>query len=150
MHNSLMKHRAPVLIFIGVICVVSILDWIHDYGAWMIIPIKVVNGWEVALGGNLSSDVLATLATTLTAGFLHADGSHLGGICSFSGSLESWVCELCGWRWMLAAFLLPTIGGSIGQLLLDPKSPIPGLGASGGVMGIRRVLLWSSLLTSPS
>ena len=42
MHNSLMKHRAPVLIFIGVICVVSILDWIHDYGAWMIIPIKVV------------------------------------------------------------------------------------------------------------
>ena len=73
MHNSLMKHRAPVLILIGVICVVSILDWIHDYGAWMIIPVKVVNGWEVALGGNLSSDVLATLATTLTAGFLHAD-----------------------------------------------------------------------------
>ena len=45
---------------------------------------------KFALGGNLSSDVLATLATTLTAGFLHADGSHLVVICSFSGSLESW------------------------------------------------------------
>lgn len=136
MYDPLMKHRAPVLILIGVISVVSILNWIYDYGAWMITPVKVVDGWEIALGGNLSSDVLATLATTLTAGFLHADGSHLGGNMLFLWLFGVVVCELCGWRWMLTVFLLTTIGGSIGQLLLDPESPIPGLGASGGVMGL--------------
>nr|MBR9812106.1 rhomboid family intramembrane serine protease [bacterium] len=110
MHNPLMKHRAPVLILIGVISVVSILNWIHDYGAWMITPVKVVHGWEIALGGNLSSNVLATLATTLTAGFLHADGSHLGGNMLFLWLFGVVVCELCSWRWMLTAFLLTTVG----------------------------------------
>jgi membrane associated rhomboid family serine protease len=62
----------------------------------MITPVKVVNGWETALGGNLSSDVLATLATTLTAGFLHADGSHLGGNMLFLWLFGVVVCELCG------------------------------------------------------
>lgn len=136
MLDPVMERRIPVLVLIGVISIISILNPIHGFDAWMMTPVKVVDAWEAASNGNLSEDALATLATTLTAGFLHADAGHLGGNMLFLWIFGVVVCELCGWRWMVATFLLTTIGGSVGQLLLDPESSIPGLGASGGVMGM--------------
>lgn len=136
MLDPVMERRAPVLVLIGLISVISILNWMHDFGGWMMTPVKVVDAWEAASNGDFSRETLAPLATSLTSGFLHQDGGHLGGNMLFLWLFGVVVAELCGWRWMLAAFLITVVGGTIGQIMLNPDSTIQCLGASGGVMGM--------------
>ena len=136
MLDPAMERRIPVLVLIGVISIVSILNWMHGLWDWMTIPVEVVNAWEKATDGDLSAEVLKPLATSLTAGFLHEDPGHLGSNMLFLWLFGVVVTELCGWRWMVAAFLITVIGGSLGHILFDPDSNIPCLGASGGVMGV--------------
>jgi len=143
MLDPVIEKRVPVLVLLGVISIITILDWMHGTGEfgqrsekWMMTPAKVVDAWEATSNGDLSRDNLETLATSLTAGFLHADGSHLGGNMLFLWIFGVVVAELCGWRWMVAAFVITVIGGTIGHILFDPQSSIPCLGASGGVMGL--------------
>ena len=132
---SLMK-RLPVLILLGVITVVSLIDWMHGLGDWMMVPTDVTAAWENVQKGEATGGVWKALLTTLTAGFLHGDAGHLIGNLLFLWIFSVVVFELCGWRWMLLVFLVTAIGGSVGQILLDPKSMIPVLGASGGLMGM--------------
>ena len=143
MLDPVIEKRVPVLVLIGVISIITVLDWMHGTGEfgqhsekWMMTPAKVVEAWEAASNGDLSRDVLETLATSLTAGFLHANGGHLAGNMLFLWIFGVVVTELCGWRWMVAAFVITVIGGTVGHILFDPRSTTPCLGASGGVMGV--------------
>ena len=143
MPDSLLKQRMPVVILLVVITIITLLDWAYtrpDYSpnpqSFMMVPANVVEAWGNALKGDYSGRTLFDLSTTLTAGFLHGNMGHLFGNMLFLWLFGVVVSELCGWRWMVAAFLITVIGGSVGQILLDPESPIPVLGASGGLMGL--------------
>ena len=136
MRDPVLQRRIPTAILLGVITLISVLDWMHGFGDWMMVPANVVGGWENLRSGDFSQGTLFALATTLTSGFLHADLSHLGGNMLFLWLFGVVVSELCGWRWMVLAFLITAIGGSVGQIMLNPESGIPVLGASGGLMGV--------------
>lgn len=136
MPDSLLKKRLPVVILLVVIAIITVLDWQMGLGRYMMVPAKVVDAWDNLQEGSRSDRTFLTLSTTLTAAFLHGNMSHLFGNSLFLWLFGVVVCELCGWRWMLAAFLITAIGGSIGQIYLNPASPIPVLGASGGLMGL--------------
>ncbi len=131
-----LKTRLPVLILLGLITLISVIDWIHNLGAWMMVPADVMNAWESARAGDLGTGVVNALLTSLTAAFLHGDGSHLLGNLLFLWIFGVVVFELCGWRWMLLVYVVTAIGGSIGQIMLETDSIIPVLGASGAVMGM--------------
>jgi membrane associated rhomboid family serine protease len=132
---ALMK-RLPVLILLGVITVISLVDWMHGLRTWMMVPSDVTEAWEAVKSAESTSGVWKALLTTLTAAFLHGDGGHLIGNLLFLWIFGVVVFELCGWRWMLAVFFITAIGGSVGQILLDPESVVPVLGASGALMGL--------------
>ena len=134
--DDTLERRMPVLVLLAVIAIVSVIDWKHDLGMWMTRPVLVVTAWENLLAGDFSRDTLKILATTVTSAFLHGDMSHLTGNLLFLWVFGVVVCELCGWRWLVAVFLITGVGGSIGQILVDIDSPIPTLGASGGLMGV--------------
>ena len=134
--ESSLRTRLPVLILLGIITVISIIDWIHGLETWMMVPDKVVNSWQNLQNGEALSDIWQPLATSLTAAFLHANVAHLIGNLLFLWIFGVVIFELCGWPWMVAAFLITAIGGSIGQILLETDSVIPVLGASGGLMGL--------------
>jgi membrane associated rhomboid family serine protease len=136
MLDSSVRKRLPVGILLAVVAVITVIDWNHDLGAWMMRPSEVVAAWESLRGGDFSSETLKVLATTTTSEFLHADMGHLTGNALFLWIFGVVVCELCGWRWLVAAFLITGVGGSIGQILVNVDSDIPTLGASGGLMGL--------------
>ena len=136
MPDSSLGKRFPVLILLGVIIVISVIDWRHDLGAWMMVPAEVVGAWESLRDGELTGDVWTTLSTSLTAAFLHGDGGHLLGNLLFLWIFGVVVFELCGWRWMVLVYLITAVGGSVGQIMLNTESVIPVLGASGALMGL--------------
>lgn len=136
MLDPVLERRLPVLILLGVISIVTVIDWQHDLGAWMMRPANVVGAWEDLRDGDYSKEIWLALATTSTAEFLHGDFSHLIGNLLFLWIFGVVIVELCGWRWLVAVFLVTGVGASVGQILLDPESAIPTLGASGGLMGM--------------
>lgn len=136
MLDPVMEKRLPTLVLLGSIIVVSLLDWQRGLGDWMMRPTQVVAAWEQLRQGDFSPGVWRSLATTATAAFLHGDLGHLSGNLLFLWIFGVVVCELCGWRWMVSVFLVTAVGGSVGQILLNPGSPVPVLGASGGLMGM--------------
>lgn len=136
MRDPVLQRRVPTAILLSVIGLITVLDWIIGFHDWMMVPVDVVDDWEQLRNRDFSQSNLTTLATTLTAGFLHGGLGHLFGNMMFLWLFGVVVCELCGWRWLVGAFLITAIGGSIGQIIVNPDSTIPVLGASGALMGL--------------
>jgi len=136
MNSSVIIPRLPVILLGLVIIVVSFVDWSRDLQSWMMVPREITASWDQVHAGAAIQDHALTFLTTLSAAFLHGDFSHLIGNMLIFWIFGVVVTELCGGRWFIPVFLLTAIGGSIGQILLNPNSPIPTLGASGGVLGI--------------
>jgi membrane associated rhomboid family serine protease len=136
MLDSGMAKRLPVLVLLGVIILITSIDWIHGFDEWLMVPANVVGAWEAFRAGDFTGETLFTLATTITAAFLHGDGGHLLMNMLFLWIFGVVVLELCGSHWLILVFVITAVGGSIGQIMLDPGSPIPVLGASGAVMGL--------------
>ena len=150
MNDSVLERRLPVLILIAAVTLVSLFDWSLGFGSWMMVPDDVVTAWQALKTGETSGNVLQELFTTVSAAFLHADGSHLMGNMLFLWIFGVVVQELCGWKWLIGVFLITAIGGSIGQILLDVESDIPTLGASGAVMGMEGFYFGlATLITRP-
>lgn len=135
------SRNLPLLVLIGVITLITIIDWQIGLRNWMPVPAEVSAAWESALRGDISGSVIAEFFTLLAAAFLHADFGHLSTNLIFIWIFGAVVLEICGWRWLLFFFVVTTIGASIGQILLDPDSLIPMLGASGALMGFEGVYL---------
>jgi len=136
MLDPVLERRIPVLVFLAIISVISVLDWQHDFGAWMMRPATVVDAWEDLRAGDYSRETLKALATLTTAEFLHGDVGHLAGNLLFLWIFGVVITELCGWRWLVAVFLITGVGASVGQIFLDVGSRVAVLGASGGLMGM--------------
>ena len=136
MYESPLRRRLPVLILLGLITLVSVADWIHDFSAWTMVPAEVTEAWKKAQNGELGLATWIPLTKMLSAALLHADSSHLIGNLFFLWIFGVVVFDLCGWPWMLLVYGLSALGGSLGQTLLETTSVTPVLGASGALMGL--------------
>jgi len=136
MLESGIEKRLPVLVLLGVVILITTVDWIHGFDEWRMVPQNVVGAWEAFRAGDSTKESLLILATTFTSAFLHGDVGHLLMNMLFLWIFGVVVFELCGSRWLILVFVITAVGGSIGQIMLDPESFIKVLGASGAVMGL--------------
>ncbi len=71
--------------------------------------------------------------------FIHGGfHAHLSATCGFCGYLVEEVEDLIGHGWVFWLFYLVCgfIAGLIGQMLVNPSSPVPTVGASGAIAGV--------------
>src|SRR5437762_5172949 len=74
--------------------------------------------------------------TLLTSMFMHGGWLHLGGNMLFLFIFGDNVEHYIGSVLYLAFYLVAGIVASLAQILVDPTSPIPNLGASGAIAGV--------------
>lgn len=130
-----LRKRFPVVILLVLITCTSIYGWVYGLESWMAVPFDITLAWQGTLAGDFTGSVIGDLVSTLGAAFLHADSGHLIGNFLFLWIFGAVVYDLVGLKWFIAIFMITAIGGSLGQLALNPYDSTPGLGASGAVMG---------------
>lgn len=112
---------------------------------WMMVPLEVSLAWQALLNGEFGGESLRALATLLSCAFLHADGEHLLMNMLLIWVFGSLVLRELGTVWFFVIYLVTALTASLGQVLLEPGSPIPTLGASGALMGLEGVYLGMAL-----
>ena len=136
-------HRTPVvtwtLISINVLMFVVTLS-LGDTGAealvmrFGVIPDVMVHGsWTAsrADGGALGSWV-----TPFTSMFLHGGLLHLAGNMLFLHVFGDNLEDVLGRARFLLFYMLCGLGAVLGQVLVDPNSMVPTIGASGAISGV--------------
>ena len=130
-HNP--SERTPyvtyALLAINVVVFISYFPLFSDepalaafFANWAMQPVEIVNGVDTH--------------TLLTSMFLHGSIMHLAGnmlfLYIFGDNLE----DQMGHVTFLGFYLLCGLGADIGQVLADPSSQIPVVGASGAIAGV--------------
>jgi membrane associated rhomboid family serine protease len=116
------------------------------YG-WSAIPLEITTGVDltapqsITVGGTEFSVPQAPgpdpiFLTLLTSMFMHGGLLHLGGNMLFLWIFGDNVEHRAGPLLFLVAYLATALVGSLAQVLSDPNSPIPTLGASGAISGV--------------
>lgn len=139
--SSLREYWPLAVIFIicGLCFVVDGLSSTQGSGwmdSFMMVPAEVNASWQALLAGNLEWESLKGLTSLLTYAFLHANMEHIALNLIFIWVFGSLVFRELGAVWFFIAFILTAITGGIGQVLLNPQSMTPTLGASGALMGL--------------
>lgn len=100
---------------------------------------RLLSGTEVALGDGhfcpLGGDAL-DLYTPVTSMFLHGGWMHILGNALFLWVFGNNVEDSMGRLRFLVFYLLCGLGAAATQVLADPASPIPMVGASGAIAGV--------------
>lgn len=89
---------------------------------WGMIPANVTAGSD--------------LHTLFTSMFLHGGWMHLIGNMLFLWIFGDNLEDALGHVWYLAFYLICGVLASTGQIMWDPSSPIPNVGASGAIAGV--------------
>ncbi len=82
------------------------------------------------------ADAPPTLATLLTAQFLHASVPHVVANMLFLAVFGPAIERLLGPARFVALYLLCGVLGNVAQISFDPGSHVPEIGASGAIAGI--------------
>ena len=98
---------------------VAIASFFDD---WAMIPAEVSDGQQVY--------------TLITSMFLHGGLMHLGGNMLFLWIFGDNLEDELGHVGFLIFYLLSGVGADVAQLLANPASPIPTVGASGAIAGV--------------
>ena len=130
-----------MMILVGLIVFFTSWDWIFGLKSWMIVPREVAASFSEIRAGQVSGGAVSELLSCLGCAFLHGDLDHLVGNLLFFWIFGAVILELTGWRWLFVIFVTTSVGASIGQVMMDPESVIPTLGASGAVMGFEGAYL---------
>ncbi|WP_162051113.1 MULTISPECIES: rhomboid family intramembrane serine protease [unclassified Lentimonas] len=112
---------------------------------FMMVPAEVTLSWQALLSNGFDWSQLNSLSTLLSYAFLHADAEHITMNLIFIWVFGSLVLRELGALWFFIAFILTAITGGMGQVLLEPNSMIPVLGASGALMGLEGIYLGMAL-----
>jgi membrane associated rhomboid family serine protease len=115
--------------------------------------------WELVLGtgaerliytwGTIPADLVGwrqeplVLLTLVTSMFLHGGWFHLIGNMLYLAIFGNNVEGIMGHKRYLAFYLLCGVVASLAQVLIDPASTVPGIGASGAIAGILGAYLLS-------
>jgi membrane associated rhomboid family serine protease len=101
----------------------------------------LIEGGRVACEGQrgvsgTASEQLPTISTLLTSMFTHGGLLHLGGNMLFLWIFGNNVEDSMGRGRFIAFYVLGGLAALLGQILVDPSSTSPTLGASGAVAGV--------------
>ena len=110
--------------------------WMDQF---LMVPADVSASWQALLAGSFEWEPLKALTTLLSYAFLHADMEHIFFNLLFIWVFGSLVFRELGAVWFFVTFIVTAITGGIGQVMLEPLSVIPTLGASGALMGLEGV-----------
>ncbi|HET6551178.1 MAG TPA: rhomboid family intramembrane serine protease [Solirubrobacter sp.] len=105
---------------------------------WAAIPHEITNpGDQVLIAQGCPSDPTApTWATVFTAMFMHGGLLHLGGNMLFLWIFGNNVEDAMGPLKFIVFYLLAGIAALALQVVIDPSSTVPTLGASGAIAGV--------------
>ena len=95
-------------------------------------------GYEFAVGGGYACrvDVGSSWYTVLTSMFLHGGWLHLLGNMWFLWLFGNNVEDVMGHARFLAFYLICGFAAAAAQILIDPTSAVPMVGASGAISGV--------------
>jgi membrane associated rhomboid family serine protease len=115
--------------------------------AWSSVPFEITTGVDLTRAVPIVIDGSPYLVpqasgpdpiylTLLSSMFMHGGWLHLGGNMLFLWIFGDNVEHRAGPLLFLVAYLATGLVGSMAQILADPTSPIPSLGASGAISGV--------------
>lgn len=99
--------------------------------AWGLIPYELSTGRDIA--PLISAPVYFTIITSM---FLHGSILHIGGNMLFLWVFGDNVEDVLGHFWFLMFYLAVGILAGLSQVMIDPTSRVPGIGASGAIAGV--------------
>jgi len=94
-----------------------------------------INRWSV-VPRQLLANPVAEFITIFTAMFMHAGWLHLGGNMLYLWIFGDNVEDRLGHAKFLIVYLLCGIAATYAQVLFNPNSTVPNLGASGAIAGV--------------
>jgi membrane associated rhomboid family serine protease len=124
--------RVPVITALIILANIIVFGMELAYGdafvmQWAAIPVQVVSGHR--------------WITVLTAMFMHASWSHIIGNMVFLWAFGPEVEDAMGRARYLVFYLLGGIVAMLAQVLADPHSSVPNLGASGAIAAVMGAFL---------
>jgi membrane associated rhomboid family serine protease len=124
--------RVPVITALIILVNIIVFGMELAYGdafvmEWAAIPVQVVSGHR--------------WITVLTAMFMHASWSHIIGNMVFLWAFGPEVEDAMGRARYLVFYLLGGIVAMLAQVLADPHSTVPNLGASGAIAAVMGAFL---------
>ena len=102
--------------------------FVESYG---MVPYEITRGVDIPPAG--PQPVYATLFTSM---FMHGSWFHLGGNMWFLWIFGNNVEDVFGRVGFPIFYLIMGIAAAFGQILIDPASQIPTIGASGAIAGV--------------
>jgi len=118
--------------------------------AYGTVPYEIIHGVDlgptsctpaICQGIPLQSIHFPVYLTLLTSIFMHASWVHIGGNMLFLFIFGDNVEDSMGHLGYLIFYLVCGLIANFAQILVDPSSPIPGIGASGAIAGVMAAYL---------
>ncbi len=129
--------RPVVTVSLIVVCTLVFL-WEVSLGPRMEAAIQLLGAVPAYVTGQTAPQaaLLPPWATLITAMFLHGGWMHLIGNMLYLWIFGNNVEDAMGHGRFLLFYLLCGLAASLAHVLLDPRSPIPMVGASGAISGV--------------
>lgn len=134
LRDSNPTHQTPVvtLVFIAINVLVFLYEWsLPEQGqlflffdTFAIVPAQLLNNFG------------AEAFTLFTAMFLHGSWTHLGGNMLYLWIFGDNIEDRLGKGRFIIFYLICGLGASAAQIIIDPTSQVPNVGASGAIAGV--------------
>tara|TARA_R110002096_G_scaffold97378_4_gene217145 strand:+ start:1090 stop:1839 length:750 start_codon:yes stop_codon:yes gene_type:complete len=130
-HNP--SGRTPYVTYALIVVNVIVFVW-----SWSAMPGENQLGWFFMDWGLVPQQAIALRApeTIITSMFLHAGWMHLAGNMLFLWIFGDNLEDIFGHARYLAFYLLSGLSAAVFQVLADPSSGVPMVGASGAIAGV--------------
>jgi rhomboid family protein len=100
------------------------------FETWGVVPAQLVAAWKA--GDYLSHETL----TVFTSMFLHVNLIHLAGNMLYLWIFGNNIEDKIGRLWFIGFYLVGGIAAVVAQVLIDPTSEVPMVGASGAISAV--------------
>lgn len=114
---------------------VNLLVWLWQVGLTQMGAAWVVPGYGM-VPTRVANDPAGEAFTLFTSMFMHGSWAHIGGNMLFLHVFGDNVEDALGHARYLAFYLIGGVCAGLAQLLMDPASTIPMVGASGAIAGV--------------
>lgn len=134
LRDSTPSRRTPVvtLTLIGINVLVYLYQWTLA-GNEQLIPF--LNTWAI-IPAQLTTNFAGESYTLISAMFLHGSWMHLGGNMLYLWIFGDNIEDRLGPVRYIIFYLIGGLAATAAQVLIDPNSPVPNLGASGAIAGV--------------
>jgi membrane associated rhomboid family serine protease len=153
LHDENLRDRGPAYVTLALIAInvvvfvfLQLLSDAFTYG-WSVVPREITTGMDIVgpvtvgpPGGRVTiplepgpSPVYLTLISSM---FMHGGWLHLGGNMLFLWIFGDNVEHTIGAVLFLGFYLFAGVVGSLAQVMIEPASLVPSLGASGAISGV--------------